>query len=866
VNAGNGANASDAETDGVDIHSSVSVATGGSIGITGYGGSLDTSNATAVTGDIVPHSIGVNLHEGANVQALGTTTTTLMGTGGSVNAGSNQDGGSVGVNIGDDYSANVVSSGSGTIQITGNSTTGTAPSLGIGVLIIGTNIDGSDVGSATVESTTGNISITGTGAAGYTGAGVVAGNYSPNNGIAIVDNVTLTTGGSGRISLTGTGGANSFGVAVVELTNDTTLDTVPVLPVITAGGAFTATALSGTGIYLNASIGAASVALGTETTPGDPTTITSGPVVIDNSTVTLTGGDFTAYGAGATSNTTSLDGTDVLSSTINAGTGNISLTGTAGFDVSSSLAGIGIFLSSAVLDTTSGSISVTGLGGIGASNVTTNSYLEGVASAGSIYIKGTVSSGTADLKEAGVVIEKGAQITASGTGGTAGPTAQGDVTIFGDTTGSTTQSLNAGVFIEGTTTVVSATGLVADSHGDTGLTITGISSAINGTTGASIDQNTIYLNPFTSGIAIANGATIDSVNASPITLNGTGGANDNTDPTAVSFDVGIFSPQSEETTTISGGTGPVSITGSGSTPGLGVVIGGPTDPGNASITSDGLISILDTRGDIILGPHGSITDLGNGNVILAAGSDLANSHYIINNSLAGAGAVQVNGGNFYLYSSDPQGDTFGGITVLPANMIFKATYATTGLPAVNEELFYAGSGAVGPNSLDGSGSNVVPPALIPQTNPPNDQGNSNPPPPPNFQGDGTTGQTGQQNGGLANSSSNGGQVGPGDAAQLNNGGLNNVNNPDASGFLGQALSPLVFQGLQDALSNWGDWNPADIPEDTTGGNGETILNSGDVVEIGDKGVKNIPLSQAPKQLQNALGGSVLNGIPSGGGH
>jgi hypothetical protein len=121
---------------------------------------------------------------------------------------------------------------------------------------------------------------------------------------------------------------------------------------------------------------------------------------------------------------------------------------------------------------------------------------------------------------------------------------------------------------------------------------------------------------------------------------------------------------------------------------------------------------------------------------------------------------------------------------------------------------------------------------------------------------------------LADSSGSGGQVGAGDAAQLGGGGLNNVANPQAAGALNQALSPIVFQNLSDALVTLGDWADASGPsgDNTAPGDQETILSGGDVVEIGDNGVKTIPLGQAPPQLQKAMGGDVLNGVSAGAGH
>ena len=120
VNAGNGANASDAETDGVDVGgTSLSLATGGSINITGTGGALTTTQADAVTADDIPDSEGVRVHNNADVAASGTTTVTIMGTGSDVTDGSKLlVGGSIGVNIGDNSAnSSAISSGSGLIQI-----------------------------------------------------------------------------------------------------------------------------------------------------------------------------------------------------------------------------------------------------------------------------------------------------------------------------------------------------------------------------------------------------------------------------------------------------------------------------------------------------------------------------------------------------------------------------------------------------------------------------------------------------------------------------------------------------------------------------------------------------------------------------
>jgi len=1410
------------DNDGVTGVAKITVGTGGSIGITGTAGSMNISNDATPPNHDNPDVQGIHITGGSLVTANGTATMTIHGTGGTVTAGGNTTFGSaIGVVIGDDSTTNpgntVVSSGSGLITITG--TGGTSPNLGIGVVILGGN-----GGTGAVESTTGNISITGVGGTGYNGTGSPVGNYVPNYGVGIVDAATLLTGGTGTISLTGTGGgngssgSNSYGVGVEELTTDPTIDSTPVIPTITAGGAFTATALSGTGITLDADLTAQSATLGSETTAGNPSTITSGPLDIESSTINLSGGNFTAYGSngkvassatvanstidsgggsinltgqspvggsagngnlasigvyidnsilenasssqtsitsgnitllgngyitsgtsltgnltgvyfthsvasvvngaisitgnvksgtagGSTENTAgsghaagvAIDDGSAISST---GTGSITLTGnttgstatftnvgvyltgtisnstssnaitttvlsaagglgisitgtagtianspsgedvptpdtsglaiddgvnitatgsapltlmgTGGTDANTSSADLtdehsrGIFISSGnngneftgdspdvLLSSASGAMTMTGIGGssIGdvsgitvdsengdsvtitstAANITltgsmpnegavletlsstgdggatgvdiggdasTDALSSLTASAGSIYINGTVSSGTHNTKEAGVVIDNGSEVTASGTGGTAGATAQGDVSIVGVTTGSTAQFLNAGVLVGDLGTTVSASGIVADTAGGTGLAITGTAGKVNGAMGTTFDnngENSVFINPVSVGITVSSGATIETLGSAPMTLNGTGGVNASTDAVSGSLGVGIFSLIAEQTTSLSSG-GNLSITGTaGSSPseGVGVLLGGPnnlaavsitaggtmsvtgtggpgntsgavpnagvlddpntgsvvtsanggnltftgtsggagattpgvdfvstgvnpqvnasgalrlisnagpvdfvgtgttatmsvnaplgtnsilsnigslalslmggnftvnqvgapqlstasvqnltinaagndvttgtttgnnltingaadvslgattlsalsvdatgnliqtgalttslltipaadaitltntgnnitglgpivhsgaldlyTDPGlviNNAITGDAPVTIAEVGGGLTIGPNGSIVDSGEGNnVVLAAGTDLANSHYIINDS---ANAIQVsNGASFDLYSSDPTHDTFGGITVDPANVVYNTAYPAVSPPSGNAELFFvAAEGDVGPNPPTGGGSpppstttggagggggTIIPPVLIPQPTPPappppepttGTLGNQGPPPPPpvDFQGNGTSTPPGQQGGGLANSSGNGGQVGSGDVAQLGNGQLNNVASPQAAGALNQALGPAVFHNLQDALqalTGWTDAGDTGAGDGTANDDGETILNGGDVAEVGDNGTKKIPLSQAPPQLQQALGGNVLQGMGPG---
>jgi hypothetical protein len=124
---------------------------------------------------------------------------------------------------------------------------------------------------------------------------------------------------------------------------------------------------------------------------------------------------------------------------------------------------------------------------------------------------------------------------------------------------------------------------------------------------------------------------------------------------------------------------------------------------------------------------------------------------------------------------------------------------------------------------------------------------------------------------VVTTSGNGGDVGAGDVAQINNGGVNNVTNPVAEGALNQALGPAVHASLVEALQSSVDWTSTDTTGPapaaaTAGDDGETILSGGDVVSIQDEKVKSIPLSQAPQPLQDALGNGVMNGLKSGNGN
>jgi hypothetical protein len=342
-----------------------------------------------------------------------------------------------------------------------------------------------------------------------------------------------------------------------------------------------------------------------------------------------------------------------------------------------------------------------------------------------------------------------------------------------------------------------------------------------------------------------------------------------------------------------------------------------TDPGLAItglISGNAPVTLEETGGDVTFDAGGQIRDSGSGNnVIIAAGTDLANSHYLINGATAAANAIQVSGGaGFDIFSSDPTGDSYNGITFTQPD-VFNATFSTGSLP-VNGAYYYAAQGATGPNAPappssgdNNSNSNTNNDqsqvttqnnTVSPQQPPPQEGAGPISPTGDNGTGNGESNQTGNNSGQLANSSGNGGDVGSGDTVQLNDGQLNNVSNPAATAALNQALGAVVQGNLTAALGALGDFGAAGYTGDNGGGTGdngggtggsgdgsggngnghghghshtngttnERDVTGGGVVEIGGGGVQNVPSNQVPPQLQDALNSNALQGVPTQTSH
>jgi hypothetical protein len=282
------------------------------------------------------------------------------------------------------------------------------------------------------------------------------------------------------------------------------------------------------------------------------------------------------------------------------------------------------------------------------------------------------------------------------------------------------------------------------------------------------------------------------------------------------------------------------------------------------ISAAGTVVIQDLGGNLTIGQNGSVSSKKDINLVAIQN--------FINNGGASAIDLLSPNTNYYIYSATPTGIQLGGLT--PNFTQLGTTYPAQTFPSGNG-VFYSYSPM--------SGGNGVPPiqSIITTINTQNNQISPQPVTyynnpgdiiqPVNYTGSGVFSDTGDT-GSLADSSGNGGNIGSGDAAQLGSNGLNNVTNPAAASALDGALSFTVHATLNDALNSLGDWT--DTGTATTSGNptaknqpAETLLGAGDVAQVEVGSVKNIPLSQAPKQLQDAMGNGVRSGLSgSGTGH
>jgi filamentous hemagglutinin family protein len=908
-------------------NASGSTGSGEDLGVYMYGAGITAANAsglavsginlTGTAGGLADEAVnagavGLYIYTGSTIDASGTAPITLMGTGGtdtatdpSINAFSS------GIFLASETEGvtTSVTAATGALSLTGIG--GVSPRFSVGLDLYGTN-----GGTALVSSTSGVVNLNGS----------VTSVPNPSMGIygLYLQTGSEVTTQDGAITIDGmlhSGDADVGATAQADA-------------VILSDTAVTATGLGSISITGDSTGAAGSYQIG--------------GLLVVGSTVSSAGGNLTLDGIDSTSSTVAdeLFGLVVRgASTIMAEDGSVSLTGT----VSSGIAGardFGVRVSegsTVTADGPAGNLTLTGstVGSV-SQGIDAGVVVEGVGSTvtaeGSSGLavtghSGTLTGTTGAILDVGgdsvyynpgtygILVSDGGSLQTIESGSM---TPQGAMTLTGTSgantnTDPTSSSSAVAIFspVSSETTSLSAAGSISLSG--PGLNIGGANNvgtiAINspvgvllsssGATTSTVDApinaplslggGNFVLDLFNNinlGLVSVNNLTIQAggfgvnlgaTTATALTINGAGAVTQ-----GGALTTSLLTVANASAITLTDAANDISALGNVSSTGAIDIF---TDPGLAltgTVTSPAPITIAETGGNLTFAPGGHVVETGSSNIILAAGTNLSNSRYIVNGSTFGANAIQPgDGGSYYLYSSDPTYDNLGGLAIAPANLVYNAVYPTSSNNFTgngNASFFYVGgSGDVGPNAPNnnsntpsaGSGSNIVPPAITPQAsdvaqqNNPNaaggDSSGNGSQPPFSFQGTGVSQLLGQLEGGLANSASNSGQVGSGDIAQVNDGQLNNVTNPEAADALNLALGPIVYQNLADALRAEGDW--ANVPDQTTDtvgtGDGETILSGGDVAEMSGSKVTNIPLSQAPEQLRNAMKGDLLKGVGSG---
>jgi filamentous hemagglutinin family protein len=887
------------EANGVNLFDD-SITSAGAISLTGTAGYTFNSNGGLAAGQGV--FIGTDGARASLLSATGSANLSITGTFNSNITTSSLLSGVILVNdVGD--ASNTVSVANGRLTITGTVSQGTTTASSHGVDIeAGPAVEATGTGSVTItgtESATSALDRVGVYDAGSSvsvvdgamtiGGTVTRGTASSSIGVNLYQAANVAATGAGSVTVTGnsTGSTATFN-AGVDI-DDATLSSSGTSGLAVNGNAGTVT--GATDVMVNGS-------LYNPTSAGVHLTNGSSLSATNAGSVRLTGV------AGPNDSTAPIDsyGSDTgvrfdpfASSqiTVTSAGGGIAITGTAGSGAGSFF-NVGVNVATAtVQDTGNGAVTITGTGGAGQdenAGVTINGATTkieagyGEGSGGVLTIIGHGAAGVTGAQNDGVSIFNSAQLVSGNAG---------IVLIGSAATGSATPS--SGVIVTGASITTANGPLTMNSTGGN-LSVDGTIMALTSTYIAPVGTtsnltnlgNPVSLNGGNFTVTQSGDLVLDTTTVQSLTLDVTG-----TITQVGRVASGQLAITNATSVTLNDTSNVISS--------LGVVNSGEgfnffTDPGltlTNTVTSAGPITIAETGGPLTLAAGGQVIETGTATITLAAGTNLANSNYFINDSSSGANAVQTGSfGRFFLFSSDPTYDSLGGITFAPANMVYNAVYPTSAsnfTGSGNAAFFYvAGSGQVGPNNPNagptapntmsggaaGAGSNIVPPVLVTQTSQvlPQTQGDgttgsptnflpnggTNPdgtqPPPFSFTGTGVSQLLGQLDGGLANSASNSGQVGSGDIAQLNNGQYSNVSNPKAANVLNEALGPIVYSNMADALRSLGDW--ADVPDSASdtasSSDGETILTVGDVAEMTGTKVKAIPLSKAPEELQNAM--------------
>lgn len=543
----------------------------------------------------------------------------------------------------------------GDISLLGNAT-GLSTLTATGSSIATRNVTSTGAQSYTGPTTvTGNIATTAAGSATFTGNATVTGNVSTtagnilfNNNAAIGGNLTTTT--SGLLTVTGTttltGASQTFqtanqAIALGPVTGASALTLNSGSAAITLGqvGATPLASLAATGSTITTSSTVATT--GNQTYTGAPTF--GGNLTTTGGSATVTGGTtlaapVTIQTAGGAINLAAVNGA-ANPLTLNAGAGNIVLSGAA--TGLSSLAGTGANISLRAV-TTTGNQSYTGATALGGNLSSTG--------AGSIVVNGPTS------------------LVQTVTIQTAGGVASDDVTLAGVTGSGNGLTISTGA---GDTAITgAATGLSA-------LTITGSTISLNS---VSSTGNQVY-----NGVTTATG-NLQTTTAGSATFNGnaTLGGNVSTSGGGILFNnnaslAGDLTSAGGGITVI-GGTTLAGASQNFSSTGGGITLADVTGPANLSLSAPGGAISVGTVGATPLQSFAAsaptITMLGS--VQTAGGQLFDGATTFAGNLVSAGGDVQVTGDatatplNFTITTNDGS-VTFGGnVTGTGTNLLISA--------------------------------------------------------------------------------------------------------------------------------------------------------------------------------------------------
>lgn len=415
-----------------------------------------------------------------------------------------------------------------------------------------------------------------------TGGGAFGGGnpnvFTPTANNATVDVATINGSLNGGTSVTVTTGGTG-----VQAGNITVAGNINK----TAGGDATLLLQAANDIFVNAnvSIGSTSNKLNV-TFNADWDASNAGAITMNSGSSITTNGGNIIFGGGAVPATTPVYGTsqcgiNLITATLNAGTGNITMRG-----VGSAVAnGYGILLNNSSLTSNGGTITLVGVGGAGSGSFDIGVYLSGAStvvqnSSGPISITGT-SNAVGGSNHYGILMDGGARVLSTGAGA---------INMNGTGAASGVDQ-NLGIYMLGAGTRVESS-----NTGSGAISITGVG---NGTGATNF------------GIELAGGASIqsNSNNASAtITIDGTGSG------TGTNQNYGVY------------------VTGAGSCI--------TTVAGNIDLTGAGSGSgVSNNNYGIFLNSGGSVISTGSANIAMTATAPNTSTDAMV----VGAGACTIGG-------------------------------------------------------------------------------------------------------------------------------------------------------------------------------------------------------------------------------